>query len=89
MKKTILLFICLTVGAQVWADSDAKNSEGRQEVKAFCSNKDLWQHYPEVDRKACVQAASQCIGDQDTATQGWRQTFFRCVFDRLEVNAAG
>jgi len=88
MKKTIFLLFCLTAGAQAWADSDAIKPENRQEVKEFCSNKDLWQHYPKVSKKACLQAASECIGDQDTAAQGWRQNFFRCVFDKLEVNAA-
>ena len=89
MKKTIFLIVCLTNGAQAWADSDTSKPENRQEAKEFCGNKDLWQHYPTVNKTTCLQAANQCIGDQDTAAQGWRQTFFRCVFDRLEVNAAG
>lgn len=88
MKRTILFFVCLMGSVHTWANSDAMKSENQKEVKEFCSNQELWQHYPNVDKKTCVHAASQCIGDQDTAAQGWRQTFFRCVFDRLDVNAA-
>lgn len=88
MKKYFFL-ICLTGSALTWAESGPAEPERKQEGESFCANKDLWQHYPQIKKEACLQAAKKCMDDTDTTLHGWRQTFYRCVLDKLDVNAAG